>query len=636
MQSKNNQQPKRKTKYKPRNGRRNTRKGIAITLLLTATLLPPYTNSTQMLKIRSVFYDGVTMCNVEDLEQYVTGFIQTGKKIAFHINSGDLGKREFIDNGSGAMQFVMYSTGSDCYTLDTTTRHHFFAFFMTTYSDTNPYDNDASKQYACKVDKYITFNQLVPCVGGQTYENFEDSFKFELTPSAGPTVNPPWNRVAPTSKAKFVNMGSYILLNLVEFTKSSFPVASINDEIIQMLVLRPHSSDRFLTLAQYNPNTFQTMRSYINGVTGFAHSYSTEMFLKSISHDGLPGYHFFPDPARDDGRITFAYIQMKASPMRAASLHFYLSKPLSFGDNNIGVIEYRLVKRSSSYKLRPFGYNLKMSKDAGTGKIRFQLDRLATDMTSVVNSISVDVTVTANDEFIHFGLLLSEGLLYYTSNTEVYAKFYEVVWGWHDGQRYAQTADYGGVEKYEEVIGYGSNDDYYQHLRYKNYGNRANLAGTESTTNLFGVRFFSRSFEAKSYPRDKLTLTYPNNDDPESRCGLLVFRVDRCGGFASIRKAGDTPTKYMDYKYYNRGTNCPTSTCHICIREDNCLYPKPTYNKEMTTDGLINIKVPTETVASYEGSSAAAVLKRANRTQFIDNLSTKFYIKCPIECKLLF
>ena len=76
-------------------------------------------DSTQIDKIGVPLLSSQSICTQRNLGYYISFTIKKGTNIAFHINSAQLGKNEFVDNGEGQKQFVMVPRGQDCYTLNT-------------------------------------------------------------------------------------------------------------------------------------------------------------------------------------------------------------------------------------------------------------------------------------------------------------------------------------------------------------------------------------------------------------------------------------------------------------------------------------------------------------------------------------
>ena len=609
------------------------RKNLSWALIVVFVMIKHSKNTlsnTQLQTYRGNIKNNMDLCHIDKVDHYFGFFLKKGQKISFNINFGDPQKKHLVQHAGGSYKFLMVATGSQCYTIDTTNRFQFIGFYIKNSPDAGA--SNPNLKFSCSIDRLIITNEIVPCVGGETYQAVESMVTTNYLKNLGKRIDNSWSSIRAESRLLLkVNLQTEVG-PMLDFNNNLFTPSDVNDDLIECMVLKAFMNSKFINLNQYVAGDFNTQRGLLSG---HGIDYTTQMFLKSISHDRLYGYHFFPDPSKSDGRLSFMNNEPIVATQKGAHYQFYVQKPLSFTSKNIAVIEYELVKRFSAHKLISLYYKILLFKQPND-KIRIQLDRLdRTDKTTVINSIQIEVEITKNDEFIHFGFYLAEGLFYYTSDAEADCKFYEAVWAWHDHQRYLQHADYGQVEKYEEIIGYDppKKNYYVMRLRYKNYLKRD--YSQTSVDNLFGIRYYMHTTERAAYPLHKFPFSRVDStsQDTLDRCGFYVFSHSRCAGYAPMKKKGDTLTRVVKITYTTRTNFCPTDKCYFCIDRSICLIPKEGYNRELTTTKTANLQVPVELVSSYEGSSPEAAAKRANRAEFFDNLGNKFWIECPVECK---
>ena len=597
--------------------------------ILVLIYLPLKTDqTTQMFDYEGLYRNGISICPTVNREHVYSGFIKKGLKIAFYVNNADPKIKEFVDDGSGSnKRFKIISRGATCMTFDTTNRYQFFAMYITAQTDPSP--TFASNPFFCKVERYILSNDLIPCDSNIVYQSVESSYRFD---KAGHTKT--WDRILPYSILRILKTDTVGEIPRVDLDNTHFDLDThIDDNFIEMLVFKPFQAQLNYGLSQhsefiYNNARFILLRRSL--------SLTIPMVLKSVTHNSLPGFHFLLDPAEYDGTMGFAYSRMRLSAQRANGFNFHLSNPGAFDDLNCGLVEIRMDLNGGAPNLKVFvSYNLWLKKVAG-GKIRFQLDRLdVNDDTNILNSISVEVVVTQPTEYIHFGMMHSEGVFFYKSDTEAKVKFYEVVWAWHDHTSDLQIAEFEKFVHPDHFIVINQPEYYVIFVKYLNYPDRANL-NSKSLSNLFGVRLVTWYSGHMVYPIQKMTLSAPPNNNPEGRCGFVTYGSKNCAGYVQIKKKGDTPDLYYVFQYHERGPNCPKEKCHICYYEDNCLYPKDGYNMDLVAPEITLEKMPTQLLSSFEGNTPEAVARREGRVQYTDNLGLKYWIRCPLPCNSLF
>ena len=147
------------------------------------------------------------------------------------------------------------------------------------------------------------------------------------------------------------------------------------------------------------------------------------------------------------------------------------------------------------------------------------------------------------------------------------------------------------------------------------------------------MRFLRITRALQAFPRDLSPLKIPKNQNPEDRCGLLMFSESRCGGYVNFREKDDKTDHYLYTSYAKVFQENRKSNCLVFTYFGRCLYPKKEYNRELVEETNLLLYHPMEMLSEFEGDSPQAVAKREGRKLFIDNKGRKYWLRCPVDCK---
>ena len=560
-------------------------------------------------------------CSHPSTHYFINGFSRKNAKFSFYINNNDPNKLTALNiNGQDRIQLV--ARGNDCYTYSDTARINRFGVLLRAKSATE-----------CEIKEYILPMDLVPCQGGVTYTKFEDRFRFKSIDNNYYT----YSSIGRDARRAGING------KIVENWFCSVGVDSaqqvssyFNDQFAELILACPLKIYDFRYITYFDEEFFGKIKIGLNSFPAGINpsAFTPNKFLKRVTHDGLPGYHFDVDQAGDKGTLYYSLSAHKLALTRSFVNQFYISNPGAFDGTNLATIAFRTDHNPSvtpAVNLRKYSYNIKIDKVLD--RIRIQMDRVnSANGTVTPATLTIEIPIEVAGDWIHFGFSVGIAPLFHgqtTGTSSLYIKVYEELFGWHNDKTYRDSSDYSWIAPTQTSFTDTSDDSEIIKFQLNVYDDAAKTI--KNPNNIFGLRYISRASVLGAFPPTRLGVALGENN--EKKCffkGLLPFE---CNAFAFLKNMNDVQPQYLLDGFYKERVTCPgTEKCSYCMLDNLCMVPKDGYNRQLRLTPNPSYIDPLVLASAFEGASEAAEKQREGFVVFLDNQGNKYWVRCPDSC----
>ena len=594
----------------------------------------------------------------------VTSFAVIGMWIKmeanFAYNIQPAAVMQFLNHG-GHSRYALYNIGTKstahCYETKTVLtgpageqkRYKFITVLVTPFQET-------PGQFKCKISQvFAPLNtasggvDLVPCLGLVSSYKFIDDY-FVITKNSIPQNFASFELTSIMTIPELFNIRIQQHMPFyMEITKPAIvitplvPGDNFDDEFVEMLVLGPALGSIFAWKSgMYTDNKFLYDKPGQAIFDNTQPAMKGSDFLERISLKGRSGYHLLPDSSQNfDSYAMITGLPLIYHHSRWFKAHFYLTNPSALTGSRIVVID--VAQRATG--IREYKHQIRIRREAiNPSKLRFSLYDTET-ATTLKTSFTLDYF--SDKRWIHFGIIIGEGLLYYKAVTnEGVFKFQETLFAMHaDATSTAPlNRKVSVVSEYKTMpMSYfksGAAITYLFAARLTTYQN-INLTPPADTADLYQVLLYDFNVG------EGVILWSPEtssvvHDDPQNRCIVPGHKNGICLAFAFMYYFFDATLNQHDSSTHytiftggllprpvgpepNRGCN---QNCLFCFEENNCLVPKTGYNRELTTNQVEHMAKKNTLLSVFEGGD-----EREGRVRFQRSTGEVYWVKCPPGCK---
>ena len=570
----------------------------------------------------------MTLCMRNSNVEIFSGFLNKAKKLSFEVNPNDPQRKHFIENReiSGKYEYQMLprnSAGAECYTI-AGDRHQFIGLIF-----------QKKDQENCYSSHYLLPKELSRCENGKSYTRVEDLFRF----SNGQNLDSFESR-----RGVSFDLRSYNVANNFVWVHSptDLELTDINSELFELFVL--HS--KYLIWKEtswgiYNQRRFEDFKAglMLAGVQPTANE-----FFKSITHDSLPG--LFLSPGMNGGptppqKSLFAernqVYQLGIS--HTLTFHFFLTKISTVLQQTDIKLQINLNLRKSPQIItivKELGYKLILKRGSSLDDKKIDFDLVRFENGREANTLSAQIEISSPNNWLHFGFIYGNGVLYYIDDSNVRYKTYETIFLANDpDNRRIKTIWFEHNGPLSLIL--NPLDDRRSYLMWtlisiSNYLNN----NQQTDQDLFGFRVHNTDYFPGAIPPN--VIFEVEQDKYDKRCIITSSDFRRCLIHAFLWSSSDKQTSEYHFgtSAYRKSESCLSTECRACFFEDNCLVPiSDLYNRPLFTNTALSERIPLRKLADFEGDSLEAVALRNSHVRFVDNLGKTYWIKCPENCKKL-
>ena len=607
------------------------------------------------------------ICSNPDRMVFIGMWVKQTANFAFNINSTPL--KKFINHG-GYDRYALYdladkTQASNCYIAPNIPgatapnepgRHRFFTLLLVP-KETIP------GVYVCEITKiFAPLNSdeggvdLVPCPNDvSTYKFVEDYFPISKDGTPFSYSSFPMESSVTPQTLNSLKVGSFDPF-VIQIQKTGLSTSTLvindnfDDDFVEMLVLAPaHALTAHQIIGLFVEPLFESI------VTSQADRYPTQPmikpsdFLQKISLKGRSGYHLIPDTSINFRSYTYPDQFTKVfQHSRWFKADYYVSKPSGLTGTRTIVIDVgQHLKGSTPVGYREYKYQIRLHRDSvDPSKIRFSLYEISG---GPVQKVAFTIDYFSDERWIHFGVIISEGLLYYkhTTNEGVF-KLHHTLFAMH-----GDSSGAGSLNKKLETSSEYTNWAINLFGKLATHTFETNLKTYTDTSmtsadlvDHFEVLLFDYG-SGKGTVISSSKISKVIHSDPESRCLVPGYNRLECLSFAYLFFYHDSVLSSYDLalRYIRKGnsmrTRPPTpgepvldplkgcdNNCLYCFEYNNCLVPKDGYNRELTTNEIEHQGKKTILISSYEGGTNIE-----GRIRYVNPKGVVYWVKCPAGCK---
>ena len=611
----------------------------------------------------------ITVCKSPDTMTLIGMWIKETANIAYNISP--TASLKFINHG-GYYRYGLYALNSktqeNCFVTPSIAgatgqnqpkRRKLFYFLMTP-------TKISATEYNCQITTmFAPLNtvsggiDLVPCPNPVNSYTFIDEF-FPVTKNNIPqsyTSIPSESMIIATNLPQ-INIASHQPA-YIEIFKAGLSQTTMvhtdyfDDDFVEMLVLgqanKPaepfpagiYFDDRYVlvrnALARRNPG-----KAFIK----------PKQFLEKISLKGRSGYHLDPDNSRDYHSYArtngFAHHFQNSRFYKA---QFYITKPSGISGSRMVVVDVGQYSQGTNPGMREHKHQIRIHRDIGDpSKLRFSLYETSGVATQKVGFL---IDYYSDNRWIHFGMIVGEGLLYYDKDTnEGVFKVFQTLFAMHTDATKTPpiNKNFAIVSEYTKMpISLFGMGGVYHSFEAKIRAFQDLAMTTSDPNDYFEILLFDYNWAAGAMLASS-SFSSITQIDPENRCMVPAYEINRCIAFAYLHYFYDSSlAKHDSSLYYNRfggflmdrppgpldpGYNPKKGcdgNCLFCFEENNCLVPKTGFNRELVTNQVEHLGKATTLLSVYEGGD-----QTNGRIKFINSAGDVYWVKCPPGCNLHF
>ena len=612
-------QKKQKSKKERGSNLSKTLKVATCAFLVTIFLQIPQVSSSSLYQITTNYVSTGYSLSCNDATKTVFYALRVKKKtvpVSVNLVTNSIpSSQKFISDTAFNKRYGYYQAGTNCYYHTDNNKDPLFVLVIS---------NNGATQNKCKVVGIITEQDLQPCGATDTEDLFSyGPIKLNNADNTASANHLSFQRVL--RNQGYDSLGFYAMY----YELSDFSVGAINLNIVEMIVLNlMNLVNTNQPLIGFDGTALTAINDQLH-FNSFASEMKPETFIPRIIHDDLPGYHLgvYTGPADDPSKFVQKTWYMSSAQSNGFIAECYIQKPDQILVGEVHAIEisvkgYKSNAAETIDNMKHLNYRIEVSKT--TTELKFQVKRDG----SIIPTLTVSLTDTGNQKFVHFCLTVSGGLLYYVDASNVRAKYYEILHAFQEGlpaQR-AQTS-------YQETTTLGK-------IMPARAGNevRARWAKMEFkppsgvTTNKAAIRGVQLAQVKGVYP--PYLVANVDNSANFPRCYFNGYRNYYCYAMGMLSDATETQAlKFRSGNSYSNTMNggIMRDSCRMAFSINRCVSPRPGY--------IINLDVTLKTPLPNYGSMTIADYNALGQeiknlaTTVTSNLNTKYLLTCPYTCK---
>ena len=588
---------------------------IAITGLLTITPISSTTKKYKFLRSQWVHSNRIEsqICRTSTETSITSLWFKETTPISFNTQ-GSITATQFISDENNVKQYSMLERGSTCHMPSSTYTGWIFLSLVIEKHPTTP--------NACQVTRIITTSHLEPCSG--TPPSVETLLSF----GSGT-----YDSVLKGSAIRFDrnNFHTRVIKIKVYTLSSSFTFNSVDEEFMELLLLKDQSGKSQTLHNTFDITRIEPLRTGYYDYQNRRKVFTAGEFVRKNIVDGLRGFHLNPDPADPFGTFMVRRTFSNSRDMtRSITFQFYLSKARLMTANDVYLVKMKTKKikeNDPGFTFKEFEYDLKVERDVSNNLFKLTLIRH-------INSPQSDQTVLlipyrgVNDDWIHFGVSIGYGVLYFTSPTQGKFKRTESLHAWVSGTAYHQEMTMLEDDTTEALYtGAYSGDRVRMYYIVSAQAFSDSGMTASKTTNDFGLRVWEADTGLGSYTQSKIT----TETTTDGRCFLQGLVQNQCQFYAFLTNSNDiNPNSQRFTTIGPAEPTCKPSRCRYCISNQHCAFTLPGVNEDLYQHfGLISI-------SDYEEGTLYDPTKSVQVSHFIkftNNLGRDYFVRCPICCK---
>jgi hypothetical protein len=365
-------------------------------------------------------------------------------------------------------------------------------------------------------------------------------------------------------------------------------------------------------------------------------------YVDKISVDGLRGHHLTTDSNDEFWVYRNFYDVQKNGLSRTTYFHLYVSKASQMTQTEVIRVFFRLSMSSATPQPEEV-YLLSISKQ--NSKFTLKLDRKDKTTGDLIESVcKVEPTISKSGKWLHIALGLGSSMISTyprTNPPEPYKgqfKFYESLVAYYDGSLSEDFSSYLFDQDILSMMDMDSAENSVLNVEVKATLNSLPGMG-KVMEEKYGLRIFDSGivdggFPAFNYSRFK-------GEFEINRCLFRSNGRRKCLVYAFLNETNERSENFTDLFYSITFTtewaffkNCPLESCHYC--QDlvaNCMIPDKEYNTNLYCNFLRTEHRQMVKKAEFEDPASELHL---DYKLFTNKQGLKYYLKCPIECIILF
>ena len=604
-----------------------TRKRSIFALIFTLTIQkkikgipPPYEIvSIQKSGLASTVYD----CSEPSTRYLVSKRLKstTSKILSFNIEAyPDSRGHQFIHNiNTNKKMFTVHKIGENCYTPEfsgSISKHAFIILII---------QQEAGGSSKCQITDVLTTSSLVPCSGNPNLYNF-------------------WNAVLPQEflgRSNSPNKFEYLQFSFIYESPRQFGVTiqlkglnfnNLDDNLVEFCLLEPlYLLSQNYPTTLFDENYFREFNRNVGRNADFAKRISSQRYFPRLVHDDLPGYLLggYGGNTAGEDEAVFQRITGKLDLKwkSTALVVLFIEKPakISIGRTYSALIttkEYFTVDIHTERNLVDLKYKIKIERTT-TKNLKFSVFRNFQNF-----FLSSDFEDSGGDEYIYVALSVGSSVLYYTNRDNVYAKTYEMLTIYREGQdavrrvntRYFETE----AKKIMSLSRTDSPSNIWFQVEYKQSHN--------PLINEIGLRVVDADILLGVVPIHLMTplkveKTYPS-------CFLEGILGKTCLGMARLGSPSTKQSKYYrDNGLIHDLITVLKRSCKVVESKKGCPLAMEGYNA-IHSDRL---KTHLFTYGAAQQSEYENMEQRFKDFyfEFTSNTNKKYLVPCPTSCKSL-
>ena len=309
-------------------------------------------------------------------------------------------------------------------------------------------------------------------------------------------------------------------------------------------------------------------------------------------------------------------------------VQFYMNKANLMTDQDVVYVRVKAEPYTSAGKLKKFNYKVKIVRRVSTDLLVFRLVRCDESWTVVFSGPEFTVPASSSTDWVHFGLSIGYGVLYFTDAENAKFKVIEHLHAWQQGTAYSETSSITSTGPLTSIRDTGFNMFYSLEIELEAFKNAQE--STKWSANPFGIRVWNWYTGYGAYPA-ALVATKPVL--PDNKCYMTGFFTNSCLSYAFLQNDADFNPRSSVYDGIgNRRASCGIGDCRYCFMQGKCMFAVGAVNEDLHMTSV------TFTENQVEGLEYDAGIEKpfTQHRRFVNNLGRDYYVRCPLECEFMF
>ena len=544
----------------------------------------------------------------------LTYWFKPGIQISFQTD-GDLSSRTFITSpeDSNKKQYTMFNRGSNCQTVDPTFGGHIFISLVI--------EDHPSTPGKCQVTKIATTSKLVACSTlppATTTTDVENLVSMKIGS---------YDEVSAGDRAVFTKTNLFSSDYGFMYIIPSQTNAIITEQFFELMLIEGYTrvAKNYMNFL-YPPSMLNLRKLYKEKDNKI---FTGKDFLERNTHNSLRGFHLNPDPNYDFNHFR-ALVEhgFRSNIGKTIHLQFYMDKARLLTDNDVLYTKIKMKPYLVSGNLKKFNYKIKMRRETSNNKLFARVVRFDQNWVQQFSGPEIEIPNSDSTDWVHFGLSLGYGVLYYIDATNIKFRVIEHLHVWHQGTTYSQASQTTHADTITSLKDTGWNMFLSIEVSLEAYKDTAETTKWES--NPFGVRVWNFYIGYGAYPAEMVS-NPPSL--PDNKCFSVGFIQNSCLAYAFLQSATDVNTRNSIYDGIGtRKATCKASECRYCFMGGKCMFSIGSANEDLYIDTVDFAETQIDGL-EYDANVQDP---KSQHVKFTNNLGRDYFVRCPLECILLF